>query len=47
MDLGCNTALYMAALAFTAYGGHWFAIGWNRYRDNDPRTNAGMCVASW
>jgi len=20
----------MAALAFTAYGVHWFAIGWNR-----------------
>lgn len=37
--------LYMAALAFSAYGIHWFAIGWNRYRANDPRTNAGMCVA--
>lgn len=37
--------LYMAALAFSAYGIHWFAIGWNRYRLNDPRTNAGMCVA--
>jgi hypothetical protein len=36
---------YMAALAFTAYGIHWFAIGWNRYQRNDPRTNAGMCVA--
>ncbi|WP_406446910.1 hypothetical protein OHB14_50530 [Streptomyces sp. NBC_01613] len=23
--------LYMAALAFSAYGIHWFAIGWNRY----------------
>jgi hypothetical protein len=38
-------ALYMAALAFTAYGIHWFAIGWNRYRGNDARPNAGMCVA--
>jgi hypothetical protein len=38
-------ALYMAALAFSAYGIHWFAIGWNRYRGNDPRPNAGMCVA--
>lgn len=38
-------ALYMAALAFSAYGIHWFAIGWNRHRGNDPRTNAGMCVA--
>lgn len=40
-----NPALYMAALAFSAYGIHWFAIGWNRYRLNDPRPNAGMCVA--
>ncbi len=37
--------LYMAALAFTAYGIHWFALGWNRYRGNDPRPNAGMSVA--
>jgi hypothetical protein len=40
-----SAALYMAALAFSAYGIHWFAIGWNRYRGNDARTNAGMCVA--
>ena len=38
-------AFYMAALAFSAYGIHWFAIGWNRYRGGDPRTNAGMTVA--
>ena len=37
--------LYMAALAFSAYGIHWFAIGWNRYQGNDPRPNAGMSVA--
>jgi hypothetical protein len=37
--------LYMAALAFSAYGIHWFAIGWNRYQQNDARPNAGMCVA--
>ena len=37
--------LYMAALAFSAYGIHWFALGWNRYRGNDARTNAGMSVA--
>ncbi|NNC11379.1 hypothetical protein HII28_05740 [Planctomonas sp. JC2975] len=37
--------LYMAALAFSAYGIHWFAIGFNRYRGHDPRPNAGMCVA--
>jgi hypothetical protein len=37
--------LYMAAVAFSAYGIHWFAIGWNRYRGNDPRPGAGMSVA--
>jgi hypothetical protein len=40
-----SAGLYMAALAFSAYGIHWFAIGWNRYRGNDARTNAGMSVA--
>lgn len=40
-----SAPLYMAALAFSAYGIHWFAIGWNRYRGNDARTNAGMSVA--
>jgi len=24
---------------------HWFALGWNRYRGNDPRPNVGMAVA--
>ncbi|KHL01325.1 hypothetical protein [Sinomonas humi] len=37
--------LYMAALAFSAYGIHWFAIGYNRYQGSDPRPNAGMSVA--
>jgi cation transport ATPase len=37
--------LYMAALAFTAYGVHWFAIGWNRLRRADPRVNVGMAVS--
>lgn len=40
-----DAPLYMAALAFSAYGIHWFALGWNRYRGNDARPNAGMCVA--
>ena len=40
-----DSALYMAALAFSAFGIHWFVLGWNRYRGNDPRPNAGMCVA--
>lgn len=37
--------LYMAALAFSAYGIHWFAIGYNRWQRSDPRPNAGMSVA--
>ena len=37
--------LYMAAFAFSAYGIHWFAIGYNRMHQNDPRPNAGMTVA--
>jgi hypothetical protein len=35
----------MAALAFTAYGVHWFAMGWNRLRRTDARVNVGMTVA--
>jgi hypothetical protein len=35
----------MAALAFPAYGIRWFSLGWNRYRGNDPRSDAGMSVA--
>ena len=38
-------ALYMAALAFTSYGVHWLAIGWNRLRGTDPRVNVGMTIA--
>jgi len=37
--------LYMAALAFSAYGVHWFALGWNRLKQADPRVNLGMAVA--
>jgi hypothetical protein len=40
-----DPALYMAAVAFSAYGIHWFALGWNRFAGYDPRTNAGMSVA--
>ncbi len=40
-----DKALYMEDLAFTAYGIHWFVLGWNRYRSNDDRPNAGMSVA--
>jgi hypothetical protein len=38
-------ALFTAALAFSAYGIHWFALGWNRYQGNDTRPNAMMSVA--
>jgi hypothetical protein len=37
--------LYMAALAFTAYGVHWWAIGMARALGGDPRPNAFMAVA--
>ncbi len=36
--------LYAAALAFTAYGVHWFAIGMNRLRGADPRPNGLMAI---
>lgn len=37
--------LYMAALAFTAYGVHWFAIAWRRYQGLSPRPEAWMSLA--
>ncbi len=37
--------LYMAALAFSVYGIHWFAMGWNRMRQADPRPNGFMAIA--
>jgi hypothetical protein len=37
-------ALYMAALAFSAYGIHWFALGWARMRETDARVASGMAV---
>lgn len=40
-----DKALYMAALAFSAYGIHWFALGWNRFQRTGVRTDAGMCFA--
>ncbi len=37
--------LYMAALAFTSYGIHWFAMGWNRMQGKgDVRVNLGMAI---
>ncbi len=40
-----DQALYMAAVAFSAYGIHWFVLGWNRYRGNSPQPNVGMSFA--
>jgi hypothetical protein len=37
--------LYMAALAFTAYGVHWWAMGMSRALGGDPRPNALMSIA--
>lgn len=37
--------LYMAAVAFTAYGVHWWAIGWGRAAGGDPKPNAFMSIA--
>jgi hypothetical protein len=47
LTLGTFTAkpLYMAALAFTVFGIHWFALGWNRIRRTDPRVLVGMSFA--
>ncbi|MGI8421005.1 MAG: hypothetical protein ACR2MU_01895 [Gaiellaceae bacterium] len=37
--------LYMAALAFTAYGVHWFALGLTRALGGDARPNGFMSIA--
>jgi hypothetical protein len=37
-------ALYMAALAFTAYGVHWWALGLGRALGGDARPNSLMSV---
>jgi hypothetical protein len=37
--------LYMAALAFTAYGVHWWAIGLTRTFGGDPRPGGFMSIA--
>jgi hypothetical protein len=36
--------LYMAAVAFTAYGVHWWALGLGRLFAGDPRPNAFMAI---
>lgn len=37
--------LYMAALAFTAFGVHWFSLGMARVLGGDPRPNEFMAVS--
>lgn len=37
--------LYMAALAFSAYGIHWFAAGWIRYQQADVRPAGYLAIA--
>jgi hypothetical protein len=37
--------LYMAAVAFTAYGVHWWALGMGRAMGGDPRPNGFMSIA--
>ncbi len=39
-----DKALYMAAFAFSAYGIHWFALGWNRWQGADARPNGLMAI---
>ncbi len=34
----------MAAVAFTAYGVHWWALGMSRVFGSDSRTNALMAI---
>ncbi|ARM75265.1 hypothetical protein [Acidianus manzaensis] len=38
-------SIYMAALAFTAYGVHWFAMGLNKHYGGDTRVDGYMAVA--
>ena len=35
----------MAALAFTAYGVHWFALGLNKYYSGDTTVDGYMAIA--
>jgi hypothetical protein len=37
--------LYMAGLAFTAYGFHWLAMAYRRYIDSSARPDGWMAIA--
>ena len=45
LDSFRSPPLYMAALAFTAYGVHWFSLGLSRALGGDPRPNEFMAIA--
>ncbi len=36
--------LYMAGLAFTSYGVHWFALGYNKYKNADSTVDGFMAI---
>jgi hypothetical protein len=42
---GHAAPLYMAALAFTAYGIHWFAMAHRRYIDSNVQLDGWMAIA--
>jgi hypothetical protein len=42
---GEEKPLYMAALAFTAFGIHWFALAHRRFIGSDERPDAWMAIA--
>jgi hypothetical protein len=42
---GEEKALYMAALAFTAFGIHWFVLAHRRFIGSDERPDAWMAIA--
>lgn len=42
---GKAAPLYMAGLAFTAYGIHWFAISYRRYIDSSAQPDGWMAIA--
>jgi hypothetical protein len=45
-DVFASTApLYMAGLAFTAYGIHWFAMAHRRYIGSSPQPDGWMAIA--
>ncbi len=40
-----SSALFMAGLAFTSYGIHWFAFGHRRYINSSPAPDAWVAIA--